>query len=232
MTYCQGRVAPEVARLARTCRLPPSSVGALLTRAGGWLVAARLLRPDEAQEGFGILEPSPGGGVPDWLIWLPMPPRTSTAAYLRSAPVVGGKLSVRFIGDGLPVVVLALISQTQAIVVAVPMWDARASSWLHSIVERQHARLVIEPVGADNPTVLEGRFHLPRESARDLFEFECSVDDADRGHALRSAAVIALLVRSECEPHGRPAGQRAVVGVVTGNPADFGELAVLHRWAK
>lgn len=228
MTNSNDWASPEVVRLAESCGLATDTVCAVLQHSQGLVAAARLLRPEQAWAAFGTSAADPWSSAPNWLVWLSAPVWTPRSASTRPVPARDGTLSLRYIGDGLPVVVLALFAEAETIVVAVPVWDAQARDWLYDIVTRQSFSLVIEPCEAGDPTFVRGRFQLPQRTVQDLFDFEFSVDGPDRGHALRSAAVIAMAVRDGREPlNCRDAHQQAV-GVVTGNLADLSELAVLQ----
>lgn len=223
------RLEPEVVRLAETCGLTPPAVHALLVQARGSVAAARLMHRDEVWAALDLSAAGAAESAPDLAIWLPVQMQTKSGASAKQGQFSGSTLSVRYIGEGLPVLVLALVAEPETMAVAIPMWDAHARAWLHGIVSPQRFSLVIEPFDGGRPTFLTGQVQLPRSAVKELFEFEFSVDGPDRGHALRAAAVMAMVAANRRECHGPRADQRLAVGVVTGSLADLFALDELQR---
>lgn len=220
----------ELIRLADTCRLTPAVAQQVMAGATLPVVAARILSANEVCEQFGSMSTLSESERPAGAIWLPVPSQ-ATGTFPESEPQEReGSLALRYLGDGLPVVVLTLTSESVTLVIAVLLWDAKAKRWLQDSIERRAFRLVVEPADGGQSSFVNGVFQLPHNAVSGLLDFDFSVDESDRGHALRAAALTALATQNRHGESGkdRCSGSRqTLVGVVTGGISDLGEIAAL-----
>ena len=224
-------MSPELVRLAETCHLTPAAARDIASRVRCPVVAARILSAEEVREQYGIATGDQAGAHPTGAIWLPVPSWSARDSSAHREDSRDGLLAIRYIGDGLPVIVLALTSEDADIVVAVLLWDTCAMRWLGGIVERQEFILVLEPADGGEPGAITGRFRLAPDVVRKMFEFEFSVEESERGHALRAAALMAIaatMAREELGTNGTEVSKPVVVGVVTRHVLDLGEMAALQ----
>jgi len=130
-----------------------------------------------------------------------------------------GTLGVRWLSETLPLVCLTLSASDKAVRIGVVLWSQAAREWLYGLVSGKQLNIVVE--APDGRMALHtGHVDLSSRNLSDLLEFEYALEDADRGHALRAAALVLLSQAAESD--------HASVRLITETPGDLVELMRLQ----
>lgn len=192
--------------LADTAGLPLARARAALLRFDS-LGPASLLSPAQVSQAIELPE---GESRIHWAIWAGVA-HTAERRIAVAGKRAHGTLGVRWLSEVLPLVCLTLSTSDQIVRLGVVLWSTATRDWLNDILSGKRLNIVLE-VPDGTMALHTGRFELSARDMSSLLEFEYAVEEADRGHALRAAALVLLSQPAESD--------HVSVRLVTETPAD------------